>query len=170
MTTIKLEGFAEVDAALEDLSKAAGKGVLRRAGIKALHPIAETAFNMAPDDPATGGYDLKASIGVSTKLSPRQKAKHRKTVRDDKSSVEVFVGAGPITQAHTVEFGTAPHINAGMFAGTQHPGTAPQPFMRPAWDAGKMGVLEDLKRELWAEIEKAAARAARKSARLAARG
>src|SRR5690606_2513631 len=149
---------------------AAGKGVLRRAGIKALHPIAEAAFNLAPDDPATGGYDLKESIGVSTKLSRSAKRQHRKTVRDDKASVEVFVVAGPLPHAVMMEFGTARAITEGRCAGTQRPGTAPQPFMRPAWDQGRMRVLEDLKKELWAEIDKAVARAQRKAARLAAKG
>lgn len=149
--TIRLSGFKELDSALERLSKAAGKGVLRRAGKTALEPIADAARSMAPNDPNTGGFDLVKSITVGTKLSKRQQGLHRKTVRDDKASVEVFVGAGPLPQAHLQEFGTIKH--------------APQPFMRPAWEAGKMKVLEDLKKELWAEVEKAAARAARKAAR-----
>lgn len=35
--------------------------------------------------------------------------------------------------AHLVEYGTAPHKNGGIFAGTEHPGTAPQPFFWPAY-------------------------------------
>jgi hypothetical protein len=88
-------------------------------------------------------------------------------VRDDKASVEVFVGAGPLPQAIYKEFGTEPHINAGIFAGTQNPGTAPQPFMRPAWDSGGAKVLDDLKKELWSEVDKAAKRAAKKRAKAA---
>ena len=33
--------------------------------------------------------------------------------------------------AHIVEGGSAPHLNKGQFAGTQHPGTPPQPFFYP---------------------------------------
>lgn len=34
-----------------------------------------------------------------------------------------------------LEFGTRPHINKGMFAGSQHPGTAAQPHIFPTWRA-----------------------------------
>ena len=46
----------------------------------------------------------------------------------------------------------------------------PQPFMRPAWDGGQDALLEGIKDDLWAEIERAAARQAKKAARLAAKG
>jgi HK97 gp10 family phage protein len=160
-------GFKELDAALKTMTRAAGKGALRRAGIKALETVAESARSKAPSDPTTGGYDLKASIAVSTKLSRSQRRRHRKTVKNDKSSVEVFVGAGPLPQALHTEFGTSPFISGGKFAGAQNPGIRAQPWMRPAWDGGKAQVVEDLKTELWIEVEKAARRAARKKARAA---
>jgi len=50
--------------------------------------------------------------------------------------------------------------------GTVHNG--PHPFLRPAWDAEKDKVLAGLKDDLWAEIEKAAKRIARKAAKAAA--
>jgi len=63
---IKVEGLRELDAALGALAaeygKTAGKAVLRRVADKALQPMAETARQLAPDDPATVGKDLKASI------------------------------------------------------------------------------------------------------------
>ncbi|RVI41050.1 HK97 gp10 family phage protein, partial [Sinorhizobium medicae] len=46
----------------------------------------------------------------------------------------------------------------------------PQPFARPAWDAGKNQVLDTIKDELAVQITKAAQRLARKAARLAAKG
>ena len=46
----------------------------------------------------------------------------------------------------------------------------PQPFMRPAWDGGKDALLDGIADDLWAEISKAAARQAKKAARLAAKG
>lgn len=45
----------------------------------------------------------------------------------------VTVGDKDNRHSHLVEFPTAPHENAGMFAGSQHPGTDAQPFMLPAW-------------------------------------
>lgn len=155
-TTVKIEGLRELEKALAELPKATGKNVLRRVLLKRGQPLADAMEAKAPDDPATGGMDLKTSIGVSTKLSKRQAGLHRKMFKDDKASVEVFVGAGPVPHAHLQEFGT---INHG-----------PQPFARPAWDSGKGPLLAGLKDDLWSEVEKAAKRLAKKQARLAAKG
>lgn len=166
--TVRVEGLRELEAALKDLSKATGKSVLRRVLLKRAEPVAAAARAMAPDDPDTGGYDLRKSITVGTKLSRRQASLNRAATgggarmtaegfrSDPKNSVEVFVGAGPVPHAHLQEFGTVNH--------------GPQPFMRPAWDANKNGVLAGLKDDLWAEIEKAAKRLAKKAAKLARLG
>lgn len=147
----RVEGLKELDRALGQLPRATGKNVLRRVARKALEPIIETAKGLVHVG-ETG--NLKGSLVVSTKLSHRQKALHKKLVRDDKTSVEMFAGAGPhlfVPQAIFEEFGT---VKRG-----------PHPFLRPAWDGGKMGVLNDIKRNLWFEIKKSADRVARKKAR-----
>lgn len=149
--TVKLEGFKAVDDALAELSKAAGKGVLRRSLRKAAEPMAALAQSMAPDDPRTGGFDLRASIKYGTRLSRSETKRHRKMFRDDKASVEGFVGAGPLPQAIQQEFG---NINHG-----------PQPFMRPAFDQDVMPLLDRLGKELAVEVEKSVKRARAKAAR-----
>jgi HK97 gp10 family phage protein len=153
--TVRIEGLQELEAALGELPKATGRNVLRRVLLKRAEPIADAMRARAPDDPATGGNDLKSSIGVGTRLSKRQAGLHRKAFKDDKAAAEVFVGAGPVPHAHLQEFGTVNH--------------GPQPFARPAWDAGQATVLDGIKDDLWAEIKKAADRLARKTARLAAK-
>jgi HK97 gp10 family phage protein len=158
-TTVKVEGLRELDAALGELSKSAARAVLRRVGLKALQPVAETARSLAPDDPATSGNDLKSSIGVGTKLSPRQARLARSAVRKgeaDKHFAEVYAGAGPDPAAHNQEYGNIHH--------------GAQPFMRPAWDQNKGKVLEIIKSDLGTEIEKSAKRAAARAARLKAKG
>lgn len=168
--SMELSGFGELEKELERLSKPAGKAALRRSLKKSAEPMAAIARSLAPDDPKTGGYDLAKSIAVSTRLSRSAKKQHRKMFRDDRASVEMFVGAGPLPQAVYSEFGIAPHMNAGKFAGTMHPGTAPQPFMRPAWDEDSRALLDRLGKYLWSEIETTIARAERKVARQAAKG
>ena len=148
---VKIEGLRELEAALADLPKATGKNVLKRVLLNRGQPIADAMRSMAPDDPATGGNDLRSSIAVGTKLSSRQAGLHRKMFKDDKAAVEVFVGAGPLPQAHLQEFGTVHH--------------GPQPFARPAWDEGQSAVLDGIAADLWAEIEKAAKRLAKKRAK-----
>ncbi|HAR50367.1 MAG TPA: hypothetical protein DCS45_00640, partial [Roseovarius nubinhibens] len=136
---VKLTGFKELDKELERLSKAAGKGVLRRSMIKAAEPMAQIARALAPNDPATGGFDLEASIKVGTRLSRSQKKAHRKMFRDDRAAVEVFMGAGPLPQAINQEFGNRRH--------------GPQPFIRPSWDQDRGPLLDRLGQQLWSEIE-----------------
>lgn len=168
--SVKTEGFRELERALAEIErKATAKAVMRRALVKAATPVAEMAAALAPVG-QTG--NLKGSIGISTRLSWRQKKENRRLQAEGKAAVEIFIGpdyAKAGRHAHLVEFGTAPHVNAGKFPGTRHPGTAPQPFMRPAWDAEGRPTLDRLGKEMWSEIEKAAARAARRAARAAAK-
>ena len=152
MTKVRLEGFKDLDKALGELTEAAGKGVMRRALKSAATPVADAARGMAPVGD-TG--NLAASVAYGTKLTKRQAKLHRKAFKSDKASVEGFIGAND-PAAVQQEFGNVNH--------------GPQPFLRPAWDAGKGKVLADLATELGNEVQKAAARAARKAARQAAKG
>lgn len=145
--TFKVEGFAELDKELEALGPKMGKSVLRRALKKAAEPMAELANSLAPVGP-TG--ELSKSFIYSTKLNQRQKRMHRKMFRDDRASVEGFVGTNNAAGVQQ-EFGNILH--------------GPQPSLRPAWDQDRMALLERLKEELRAEIDKAVARAARRAAK-----
>ncbi len=154
---VAVEGLREIDAAIGELGKSTGRNVLRRVAVARLEVMAEEARRLAPDDPNTGGNDLRSSIAVSTRLGKRQGRLNRKS----KSEVEAHMGpAGPggnvPPQGIQQEFGNRNH--------------GPQPFVRPAFDAGKDALLEGIGADLWAEIEKAAARQAKKAARLAAKG
>ena len=154
MAKFRVEGLKELDKALGQLPRATGKNVLRRVARKALEPIITDAKGKVH---VLSGR-LRDSLAVSTKLSRRQKALHKKLVRGDRSSIEMFAGAGAhlfVPQAIMEEFGT---VKRG-----------PHPFLRPAWDGGKMRVLNDIKKDLWAEIKKAADRVARKKARAASK-
>lgn len=151
--TIRVEGLKELEKSLRELPKATGKNVLRRVLRKRAQPLADDMRAKAPDDPETSGKDLHTSIGVGTRLSRNQGRLHRKMFRDDKASVEMFVGAGALPQAHMQEFGVVHHD--------------PQPFARPAWDENKMAMLDGIKDDLWQEIEKSAKRLARKRVRQA---
>jgi len=161
-TTVRVDGLREVDAALSELPRATGKAVLRRVAMDALKPMAEEARRMAPDDPSTNGRDLKNSIAVGRGKKTKAKFTGGKGFRSEAQAIEMHMGPagsggrGAPPQGLFQEFGTVNH--------------PPQPFMRPAWDAGKDRMLEEIKDKLWAEISKASKRLARKSARLAARG
>ncbi len=146
-TTFKIEGLSEVAEGLNELSKATGTNVLKRALKAAADPISSAATQKAP---RFSGH-LMQSIKPSDKLSRRQKSLYHK-----ESEVEIFVGPAALVQAITQEFGTV----------TNHP----QPFMRPAWQENKHAALDSIKDILAEEIEKARVRIARKTARLQAAG
>ncbi|RZJ44973.1 MAG: HK97 gp10 family phage protein [Brevundimonas sp.] len=154
---VKVEGLKEIDAALAQFPKATGRNVMRRVAVKRLEPMAEDARRRAPVL-EQGGGDLRDSIAVSTKAAGYAK----RINRGSKSEVEAYMGPGGVGGKKAPPQGTQQEF------GNQNHG--PQPFMRPAWDAGKHDLLGGIADDLWAEIDKAAKRAARKAARLAAKG
>ena len=147
-TMVRVEGLKELDKALGELPKATAKNALRRVGRKALKPMRDAAEAKAPE---LEGH-LKTSIIVGSRLTTRQAREHRKMFKDDRASVEIFMGPNN-PAAVPQEFGTVNH--------------GPQPFMRPAWDAHKGQLLDDIKADLWTEIEKASKRLAKKRAKAA---
>jgi HK97 gp10 family phage protein len=134
----------EVHVALRKLPDATAKNIIRRILKRRGERIAKRARDLAPKDQG----HLIESIRVGTKLSKRQRRSHKKFGPDD---IEVFIGPGPDPAAHLQEFGSSRH--------------GAQPFMRPAWDAEKRNALDGIGDDLWAEIRKAAERAARKAAK-----
>ena len=150
MATVKLEGLKELERALAKLTKATGKGVLRRSMKKAAMPMKALMQDLAPRGD-TASDDLAESVSIGSKLSKRQAGLHLKMFRDDRAAVEMFVGPGPDPAAWNQEFGNVNH--------------GPQPFARPAFDAEANPTLERLGPLLWAEIDKSLRRAAAKAAK-----
>ena len=144
----KVEGLKELDDALGQFTKPVAKAILVRTMKKAGQPVADHASGIAHR--RTGA--LKLSAGVGTKLTRRQAKMHKRD--NSKSFAEAFIGFGGLTQAITEEFGTV-EVTAN-------------PMLRPAWDSGKMGVLEAIKTELGTEIMKTAARVANRAAKIRA--
>ena len=136
--TFKLTGLKELEQALGQMPKATARAV----GFRVLRqPIARAARRLAPVNQG----DLVESIDVGTALARSQQA--------DKGAVapvEVHVGPGQNPQAITQEFGTY-----------KEPA---QPYLTPAWEAEKMNALDIVGTGLGIEVEKTAARIARKAA------
>lgn len=164
--TAHISGLKELEAALGNLPGAVAKNVTRAALRKAAAPMAAKAKELAPDRSGK----LQNSIKIGTKLHGRQQKLRRALTADERAAVELFIGPSYLKSdggrhGHLVEFGTAPHKNGGKFKGTMHPGTAPQPFMRPAWEAEKGPTLERIKPLLYKAIARAAKREAAKAAK-----
>ncbi len=140
---MKISGFRELSDALGELKKSTERSVLRRTAVKALQPFVDRAKQLVP---VHEGY-LRDSIVIGTQLSKRAKAADRVEPR---SGVRVFAGTAN-RNAVPREFGSIR--------------SPAHPYARPAWDATKDGILDQVKTDLAADIEKTAARAARKAAK-----
>lgn len=145
--SFKVEGFRDMDAALQDLKVVTARSVARRALKRAGAPVAD-AMNAAA--PRGETKNLAGSYAVSTRLNKAQRRRHRRGSR-----VEVHVGTDDPAGVQQ-EFGNARH--------------GAQPHARPAWAGTKLRALEILIEALRDELTKAVARARRKAERAARKG
>ena len=145
--TIKLDGFADLHKALGELGKSTERGVLNRVGKAALEPMLQRVHELVPVDSGM----TRDSIVIGTRLSGRAKRAER---REPKNGVRVYVGTS--------------HRNAvpREFGSWRQRAT---PFMRPAWQQTQGEVLAQVQELLGPEIEKTAARAAKRRAKALAR-
>jgi HK97 gp10 family phage protein len=141
--TVKFEGGRELEAALRELPKATARNALNRGLKRVAEPVRQNWEQGAPR--RTG--KLAESVVVGKQLTRRQKADAK---RDGNYFAEIHIGTSH-RAGIPQEFGTVDH--------------PAQPSGRPAWDSEKANVLDDFGKFLWEEIEKAAARRARKLAK-----
>lgn len=138
--TVKITGLRELHGALGELKKTTERALLRRVATKALEPFVERAKQLVP----VAEGDLRDSIVIGTNLN---RGARREAKRDPVQGVRVFAGTSN-RNAVPREFGS--QRSAG------------RPFMRPAWETTKDRMLADVQADLMAEIEKTAARAAKR--------
>ncbi|ABA79158.2 HK97 gp10 family phage protein [Rhodobacter sphaeroides] len=143
---IDKKSFRELEKNLMSLEKlATQKRLIKTSMKKAMQPVADAAQSAAPVDEG----DLRDSIIVTDKLNKTQKRLERK---EGKHSFVMYAGAGS-PKGHLLEFGTEE--------------TSPQPYLRPAWQTEKENVLNILKDEMAARIQKAIKRQDRARAKAA---
>lgn len=183
--TFRLEWIEDLEKGLAEVAKQSTRvAITRRALQKAAAPMLEKAKRFAPIDSGRLEESIKISTRAKGEVGRAAYAQTMKATGGDKGAAvsamrdarRNFKAANPPAilylgptqnawHAHFVEFGTRPHTNAGMYAGSQHPGTAPDPFLRPAFDSEAQGTIERLKPLIWDEIQKNAARMAKRAAR-----
>lgn len=168
----RVNGLRELDKALGELKKSTARGVARRALIKAGTPMKNKAAELAPRS-SDGSYHFADSIIITSKKPKGYQDAGKQAFAETLSSggsrgdavealkaaraanpnafAEVYIGPNRDPAAIQQEFG---NINHG-----------PQPFLRPAWDSEREGVIDTLADLMWAEIRKTAQRLARKASR-----
>lgn len=144
--TVKTTGFRELEKKLAKLPEATGRNVLRRVAKGALEPMADVAAQKAPEERGI----LSFSIVVTEGRTRRARTSFLR-IRGIQMAMGPATGFGATYYASHVEFGTID--------------TPAQPYMRPAWDTGKMKALDYVQDNLWREVEKAVGRVQKKALR-----
>ena len=145
---VKVEGFAELGKAFDQLAKSTARNTAKRVLKKAGQPVYDHFRSIAPRSNAAQKH-MADSGGVCPKLSRSQRRGQSK--KSGRSFAEMFIGPGPWRQAIFQEFGTV-----------NHPA---QPSLTPAWEANKRGVLASIRKDLGREIIRSAKRMAAKKTR-----
>lgn len=140
--TVRLEGFSELANALDQLPKATARNTLRRVLKKAAAPVAAAARENAPRE--TGKLDQNILVG--TRLTKRQARDNRYV----KNFAELYIGTA---------------LSRGMFTNFGTFKDAPQLWFDRAWATTQNEALAIISKEMGTEIEKSAARYARKLAK-----
>lgn len=63
-------------------------------------------------------------------------------------TITIYAGNSEAFYARWVEFGTAPHVNGGLYAGSQNPGIAAQPFFYVSFRALRRRVKSRITRSI----------------------
>lgn len=128
----RILGLAKLHRKLQLMPEVA-KARIQAAMEQGANEIVDMMKSLAPVDDG----DLRDSIGWTWGKKP----KYAQALATAKSSLAgdltltIYAGNSKVRYAHLVEFATRAHINGGQFAGTQHPGTAAQPFFFVSWRA-----------------------------------
>jgi HK97 gp10 family phage protein len=168
---IKVEGLRELDAALGQLPKATGRAVLARVAKKALAICRDAAKRKAPKDTQLLANSIAISREKDFGYIERVKASFAAggTARGIKRTKQngVAFALGPVARFVRNRKSGRP---AGLYgyALYQEFGTSQQraqPYMRPAFDSTKDEMLASVAEQLGPEIEKTAARIAKRRAK-----
>jgi len=172
----ELFGMKELMDALDELPTIAmQKSIVRNAAKKSLVPVAEMYKSMIPHAPKPKRYakskHLRDSVEITSALKRSQKQDGRRVGRDE---IVMYVGSSS-PHAHLVEWGTVERqhktpttapVGGDAIRVVQGTGRMPaNPYLRQAWEITKFGIMRIFTDEMRKELEKAAARLAKKAER-----
>lgn len=137
---------------------AAVRSAIKQALAEGADQITDEMRRLAP---AQSG-DLRRSIGSTFGHYVADNANVRGVTSTAKGAdpdltVTIHAGDERAYYAAFVEFGTAPHLNGGLYSGTKHPGSKATPFFFPAYRANKRRVKARISRATRKAVKEVAA-------------
>lgn len=136
-------GLAKLEKKLKRLPDAATASIK-----KAMEQSADEIVSMMKSLVPEQSGDLKDSIGWTWGKLPNGSTimAQAKSTLGGGLTLTIYAGNDKAFYARWVEFGTAAHINGGMFAGSKHPGSKASPFFFVSYRANRKRVKSRIRR------------------------
>lgn len=151
-----VQGLDKLNRKLRRLPDVA-RAEIAKAMEKSAGEVVALAKTLAPTDSGA----LRASIGWTWGDAPEGSMVLGSVRQSGKGAgnmaITIFAGNSDVFWARWVEWGTSPHTNAGLFAGSQHPGTPAQPFFFPAYRARRRSAKSRVSRAITKSAKRVAA-------------
>ncbi|ADH87357.1 phage protein, HK97 gp10 family [Ancylobacter novellus DSM 506] len=125
----------------------------------AMEKVAEQIVDLARSLVPTVSGDLRDSIGWTWGRPPRGSISLGTVARAKlgaSMTITIYAGNDEAFYARWVEFGTAAHVNGGLFAGTRNPGTQARPFFYPAFRAHRRIARREVRKAIRSAARKVA--------------
>lgn len=151
---VTILNLAKLDKKLRRLPEAAVTEIRAAMEVGAKEIVAMMK-RLVPEDSG----ELRDSIGWTWGKKPKyaQALAVAKSKLGGQLTITIYVGNSKVRYAHLVEFGTAPHINGGLFAGTKHPGSKASPFFFVSWRALRKPAKARISKAIRSSAKKVAA-------------
>lgn len=121
---VKIKGLDRLQIKLKKFPEVAEK-LVRAAMEQGAQEIVNMMQNLVPVDDG----ELMKSIGWTWGTAPKYSQRIGSVKSNDgKLTITIYAGNSKVRYAHLVEWGSAPHVNGGMYPGTFNPGAKAQPF------------------------------------------
>ena len=127
---------------------------------RAMEAVADDIVRMMKSLVPVDNGDLQKSIGWTWGEAPKGSLTVAKVTRKASGvgmTITIFAGNSETFYARWVEFGTAPHVNGGIFEGTANPGTSAQPFFFVSYRANKRPGKAKIRKAIRTSAKKVAA-------------
>ena len=135
LSSQKIQNLDRLQRKLKALPDAVRKRIKQ-----AMAEVANDIVNMAKGLVPTDSGDLRNSINWSWGDAPKGSISLASVAGLGGAkdlTITIYAGNSEAFYARWVEFGTAPHVNGGIFEGTKHPGTSAKPFFFVSYRANR---------------------------------